>query len=70
MPCSNVLELIGVCTLEEPWMIVLEFVPHGDLKQVCDAILMGHIQLMCACSFSSRPETKLCILSLWSSMRL
>ena len=31
--CSNVLELIGVCTYEEPWMIVIEFVPFGDLKK-------------------------------------
>lgn len=30
---QNIVRLVGCCTLEEPYMMIMEFVPCGDLKQ-------------------------------------
>jgi hypothetical protein len=29
---ANVMKLVGVCTPEQPWLLVSEYAPHGDLR--------------------------------------
>jgi serine/threonine protein kinase len=45
----NVLRMFGVCTEVKPWLIVLEYAPHGDLQsflRVC-AGEREHVPVTC-----------------------
>lgn len=42
---ANLVEMIGVCVQQAPWLIVLEFLEYGDLRTVLKACVTKRIKL-------------------------
>lgn len=44
---DNMCKLIGVCIQQRPWLVVLEFVQYGDLREILRALKSKQIELTC-----------------------
>ena len=55
----NLVNLVGVCVVQQPWLVVLEYLPYGDLRNVVEVVcrmskISGHDNIIGTCLLINR----------------